>query len=311
MLPRADPPSARASVDAVIPAFNVPAAVLHAAVAAASRLAGPGSRVIVIDDGSEPPASLDRADDLPPAIDQHPILIRQSNSGPSAARNRGMDASAAPWVLLLDADDLPIPEGVAAMIDLAERLGAGAAVAARVEFDASGRERPRPVPVEWGGRLLPHPGDVFRPIGLFGASGVVIRREVLAAGARFDEQLRIGEDRDFLRRVGERWPIAVAPAPALRVRLHADTGRRAMNLQSRRNIDRRIADHILLLDRWNDPHSRRWQRDATAWLLNAASKWGASDASWDALTAAARARGWPVPVRPRARRALRGIFSRA
>jgi glycosyltransferase involved in cell wall biosynthesis len=42
------------------------------------------------------------------------------NEGPSVARNRGLDLSAAPWVAILDGDDYFLPNRIAALLDACE-----------------------------------------------------------------------------------------------------------------------------------------------------------------------------------------------
>ena len=57
--------------------------------------------VIVIDDGSDPPAM--------PRTDERVRLVRQANAGPSAARNAGLDHVSKPIAVFLDADDVLLP----------------------------------------------------------------------------------------------------------------------------------------------------------------------------------------------------------
>jgi len=276
--------------DVVIPTFNAPAARLAAAVVS-TRACNGVSRVIVIDDGSTP-ATL-----APEGCE----LIRQSNAGPSAARNRGLEASDAPWIVLLDDDDELLPRGVAAMIALAERLGAIAGVAAR--FESRGElVRRKDVPVGWTGKLLPHWSDVLRPIAIFGASGLLVSRRAIESGIRFDVDLCIGEDREFLARIGQRGPIAVSGEPALTVALR-DEG----NLSSATHMARRIRDHVVIAARFGEPACAAHLREATTWLVNAAAKAGVDEAMWRALVALMQVRGWPVPLKARVRRMFRGL----
>ncbi len=275
--------------DVVIPTFNAPAARLAAAVASARACDGV-SRVIVIDDGSEPVA----------LVEDECELIRQRNAGPSAARNRGIEASDAPWIVFLDDDDALIPPGVNAMIAIAERLGAIAGVAAR--FERRGEVvRRKDVPGEWAGTHLPHWSDVLRPIAIFGASGLLVSRRAIEGGIRFDVDLHIGEDREFLARVGQLGPIAVSDEPALTVSLR-DEG----NLSSAAQLARRIRDHVVIAGRFSEGECVAHLRQATMWLVNAAAKAGVDDASWRALIGLMGARRWRVPLKARVRRMFRG-----
>lgn len=275
--------------DVVIPTFNAPAARLAAAVRSARACDGI-SRVLVIDDGSQPAT----------AACEGCELIRQENAGPSAARNRGLEASETAWVVFLDDDDELIPAGVAALIALAEKLDAVAGVAARFER-RGGLVRRKDVPGEWKGKALPHWSDVLRPIAIFGASGLLVSRRAIEAGLRFDPDLRIGEDREFLARAGQLGSIAVSDEPALTVALR-DEG----NLTSASHLARRIRDHLVITERFSGPKCHGHLREATTWLVNSAAKLGADEGSWRALLGLMEAHGWSVPLKARVRRMFRG-----
>ncbi len=286
------------SVDVVIATFQAPPERLARSIR--SGLACPGNasgRVIVVDDGGEPAVDAARAGGLPDRVE----VIRQSNAGPAAARNTGLGESRADLVVFIDDDDELIPAGVAAMAALVGRLGASGAVGARVNILPDGREELKEVPPEWADRVLPHPSHVLRPIGLFGASGAMVTRAAIAAGVRFDEGLRLGEDRDFLHRIAEHGGLGVSVKPALRVAIHEG----GANLSSPAHYARRIRDHVVVMERYRDEVANGHLREATRWLINAAAKAGVDGESWELLVGAARARGWGVPVKARIRRAIR------
>lgn len=287
------------SIDCVIPAFNPPADYLERAVRSALAVQGL-RRCIVIDNGS------DRALDRPAGLlDTRLEIVRQDNTGPSGGRNTGLERSDADLVILLDHDDELLPKGVAAMVALREKLDAAACVAARYERGKLGVTKLKPAPAEWADRALPRPGEVFRPLAIFGASGCLVSRRVIDAGVRYDPALRVGEDRDFIRRVGDVGPIGICAAAALVVQLHDPPSEGPGNLSSMANLERRIADHQRLLTRHYQREDDAHWREATRWLINASSKNAVSAASWEALTAAARSHGWPVPLKCRLRRLLR------
>jgi glycosyltransferase involved in cell wall biosynthesis len=285
-----------ATIEVVIPVFEPRPALLEGAIAGA--LSCPGvRRVIVVDDGSEPPIEVGE--------DERVLLLRQAHAGASTARNIGLDRAEADYVLLLDHDDEPIAAGVAAMIELARKTDAGAVVAARVEIALDGGERLRPVPEEWAGLALDRPGRVFRPIALFGASGTLLARRVWSpegAGLRFDESLMIGEDRDYLCRLAGRDRVVVCGEAATRVRLGGV-------LTSRERFPRRVRDHLAILERHFDTRDEAYWHNWTVWLANNAAKARVDRETWGNLVGEMRRRGWPVPLKARVRRLTRGARS--
>ncbi|MBX3386472.1 MAG: glycosyltransferase family 2 protein [Phycisphaeraceae bacterium] len=309
--------------DAVIPAYNPKPGWLDWAVASLLPCASFGlQRIVIVDDGSTPPVQppalpADRSSGPVPSVE----LLRQSNAGPSAARNRAFDhlaASDADWAFLLDADDRAIPEGVRALLSLAVSLNAAGAVPARIHRlsapheetetpnpDHGERQWPGPVPPEWADRALPHPAHIFRPISLFSATGALVSKAAIRAGLRFDESLRLGEDREFFYRLAQHGPLAVSSAPAILYTEHCSTG---SNLTSTSHFARRVRDHVTLLDRHaNDSGiARQHFEQATRWLINACSKADADEAAWRSLLEAARRHGFTPPLKSRIRRLLRG-----
>ena len=109
-------------VSVIIPAFNA-ASTIERAIASARLQTEERLEIIVVDDASS---------DQTPAIvaeaaksDARIKLLRQPvNAGPAAARNRGIAAAKGDWIALLDADDSYLPERLAKLLDLADRVGA-------------------------------------------------------------------------------------------------------------------------------------------------------------------------------------------
>jgi succinoglycan biosynthesis protein ExoU len=114
--PLAEPPDAeshcaaadtKASVDVIIAAWNRSATIERAI---GSVIDGASVRsIVVVDDASTD----DTAEKVERLAGQHKRvrLIRNgSNRGPSAARNRAIEASDAPWIAILDADDFMAPD---------------------------------------------------------------------------------------------------------------------------------------------------------------------------------------------------------
>lgn len=87
-------------VDVIIPLYNKETTILRA-IRSVRQQEYPHWRLIVVDDGST-----DKGPDLVAELKDPKIqLIRQSNQGPGAARNTGLQAATAPYTAFLDADD--------------------------------------------------------------------------------------------------------------------------------------------------------------------------------------------------------------
>ncbi|MCA9307158.1 MAG: glycosyltransferase [Phycisphaerales bacterium] len=280
--------------DVVIPTYNAGPS-LRRAVDSALTLPMV-ARVIVVDDGSSEPPQL--------AADPRLTVIRQQNAGPAAARNAGIDASTADWIIFCDADDALLP-AIADSLALAEKHKAAACVSGRVEVFPDHSRHDRPAPEDWTGKPLASPGLIFKPIALFGTPGLIISRHAInksGGGVRFDPTLHHGEDRDFIRRVAEVGPVAVSPALAVEYTKHPSD---ADNLNAPRHMERRVRNFLTILDRHHDAESGPYFRESALWLLNASSKARVPASSWDALIAAFHVHNWAVPIKPRLRRFLR------
>ena len=84
-------------VSVVIPAYNAESCIGAAIESVRAQTSLP-AEVIVVDDGST-----DRTAEI--ASQAGARVVSQRNSGPSAARNAGVDAASSPWIAFLDADD--------------------------------------------------------------------------------------------------------------------------------------------------------------------------------------------------------------
>jgi glycosyltransferase involved in cell wall biosynthesis len=111
-----DPPAPRTEprTAVVIPCFNDGE---MAAEAVASVREEEPIEIVVVDDGSTEPDTLERL----ALLERDGIrVLRCVNSGPAAARTAGLAATSTPFVFVLDADDLVEPGALAAMADLLE-----------------------------------------------------------------------------------------------------------------------------------------------------------------------------------------------
>ena len=188
------------------------------ATAVASALDQPEtSELVVVDDGSVDATAdaarmgaerVGRADAL--------VVLRANGDGPAAARNRGIDASRAPFVAVLDADDAFLPGRLAVLHEVRRSVARCDVVADDIAFvtalpapdqgEADAGAGPAEVP---RGRELTL--DAFiegnrtvrgRVRGELGFLKPLFSRAFLQThGLRYREDMRLGEDFDLLARV--------------------------------------------------------------------------------------------------------------
>ena len=184
-------------------------------------------RVIVVDDGSADPAAIARA----AAGSGARVLRRPVNGGPGAARNTGLAAADTPLVAFLDSDCVPGPGWLDALLPHFADPAVGA-VAPRIVPDEPGRTwlaryEGASSTLDMGARpSIVRPGS---PVPYVPGAALVVRRA--AAGAGFDEAMRVGEDVDFVWRLAAAgWRVRYEPAATMRhqhrVRLRAWFARR-------------------------------------------------------------------------------------
>ena len=289
--------SSTPTIDVVIPAYQSES-WLAGAVRSALGVAGVRT-VVVVDDGSpEPQEPAARAgDDASGRL----VVLRQDNTGPAGARNRGIERCVGhdpvpDWVVFLDADD----ELASGVVDAAREgcaHNAAAVAPSRVEFYDDGREKPKGPPA-WAPPGVPiDPGLVHRPHGLWTGSGLMAAGWALNEGVRFADDLIVVEDLDFYRRLGRVGRIVTSAHVALRRRLF-DEG---ANLTGDANLERWATNLAALCARWHEPaHDEAW-RACMTWMLNRLVKRRVGGEGRAAVLEAFERHGWPVPMKVRLR----------
>ena len=147
--------------------------------------------VICVDDGStdaSPQILMEYA-----AQDSRFQIITQTNAGPGAARNAGLERATGESLIFLDSDDWFEPNFLEQMVRRAKQTGADATICRTVEFDTStGRE----MPSEWMLKTQYIPGNLFSP------SDVATHIFQFTYGWPWDKLYRT----EFVRRTGLRYP---------------------------------------------------------------------------------------------------------
>ena len=193
-------------ISAVIPACNR-AHCLPRALDSVLAQESPVDEIIVVDDGSQ-----DGSAEL--VTRQYPQvrLISQPNRGVSAARNRGIAASACDWIALLDSDDSWLAHKIARVRE-AHAVDPGSVLFHSDEIWMRNGRRVNPMHKhrKSGGRIFAHclPRCVISP------SASVIHRPTLRALGGFDESLPACEDYDLWLRLCARHPVTYIDTPLI------------------------------------------------------------------------------------------------
>jgi len=129
------------TVSVVIPCFNL-GAFLPEAVDSVLAQTRPADELVVVDDGSDDPATLAALAQIERAGQR---VLRQANGGASAARNAGIAATSGQHVLCLDADDVLLPSFLERAVERMDASPSAGIVAGYVEAfgESKGIWRPR------------------------------------------------------------------------------------------------------------------------------------------------------------------------
>jgi glycosyltransferase involved in cell wall biosynthesis len=258
-------------VSVVIPAYNH-ASFVEEAVSSVLSQTSPPAETIVVDDGSTDDTAM-RLERFGGRIE----VIRQANTGVSAARNRGVAHATGDVVAFLDADDAWLPtklERQLARMEVDPELGLVHCGITEVD-DVGRRLRDRLDGQEgWvADAMLRFEGS---GVILGGGSSALMRHAAFDAVGGYDEAMSTSADWDLLQRVARRWRVGFVAEPLVCYRLHGG------------NMHHNVAamEHDMLLGyakafAAGDPALARLRRPAYASLhsMLAGSYWHSGDRS--------------------------------
>lgn len=157
------------------------------------------AEVIVVDDGSTD----DSVESLKNEFGDQIELIQQSNQGPGAARNAGLDRATGEFVWLMDSDDLASLNKLETQVDALQRAQADVVYSpwARVFLDRDQIELDGPVLQQ---RALPESRSAlawFLTDWSLVLQQCLIKRTALENAGRYRTDLRMGEDGEYFVRI--------------------------------------------------------------------------------------------------------------
>jgi cellulose synthase/poly-beta-1,6-N-acetylglucosamine synthase-like glycosyltransferase len=170
--------------------------------------------VIIVDDGSVD-GTVREAERFATALDL--TIIRQTNAGPSAARNVGIRRARGRHCAFLDADDIMLPELLAAQSALLDGDPDLALVLTDVmTFDERGMVHP----ARWALGQLEGTAFLDRLLldNFVTTSAVMAPTCRLHEAGLFPEDRRVAEDYELWLRIAARWKVAFIDRPLVRYR---------------------------------------------------------------------------------------------
>jgi glycosyltransferase involved in cell wall biosynthesis len=201
------------AVTVVIPAFN---AELHIAETLASVRDQTlrGVEVIVVDDGSTD-GTLREVERFAGELDL--VIMRQANAGASAARNAGVRRARGRYCAFLDADDLMLPERLAAQMELLDaETDLGLVHTDLMTFNERGivHKTRRAFSDPCGGMVL----DRLLLDNFITTSTVMAPKERLIDAGLFNLNRRISQDFELWLQMAVRWKVGFIDRPLVRYR---------------------------------------------------------------------------------------------
>lgn len=198
--------------------------------------------VIVVDDGST-----DHTPELVRAYGDKIQFFRQSNRGPSAARNLGVRQARAPWISIQDSDDLSAPNHLEVLYGYV-RAHADCAMAFANGSYLEGQEHNRETIIPQSkSRRLAETGvrleDLFDKSIVRLQAGLISKACYDAVGGH-DESLRIAMDLDLAFKLYARFPIAYLDEVVFYYRKHEGNIGRNQDLRLMENI--RVIEKLLV-----------------------------------------------------------------
>lgn len=183
--------------------------------------------LIVVDDGST-----DDTGQILAAYNQDLIALHQSNSGVSAARNRGIGTASGQLIAFLDSDDLWLPRKLSTQVDFFNsHPGAVINQTEEIWIRNGVRVNPKTRHHKFSGMIF----EKSLALCLVSPSAVMMRRSLFDDVGLFDENLPACEDYDLWLRLSWRYPVHLIETPLIIKRGgHADQLSKAPGLDKYR-----------------------------------------------------------------------------
>ncbi len=191
-------------VSVIIPAYNRRES-LKKALDSVLRQEGVCLEIIVVDDGStDGTGEMVRLDY--PSVN----YFYQSNQGPAAARNRGIERSRGEWTAFLDSDDEWLLGKLKTHLDFfAANPGLRICQTEEIWIRNGRRVNPMKKHKKYGGWIF----EKCLPLCVISPSAVIIHRDIFEAVGLFDESYPACEDYELWLRIASKFPVGLIEKP--------------------------------------------------------------------------------------------------
>lgn len=229
------------TVSIIIPNFNN-AQTLGRAIESCLNQNQHADEIIVIDDGST-----DNSSDVIKKFSDSITCDFQTNSGVSAARNRGIQIAKSKWIMFLDADDEFMPNRISAHAKHFSR-NAGAIISDQLNIDAATQasitasskseinEKYRDSELKKGVELKEKDIETLLTQGPIEIRSLSVKREVLMNLSGFPKGVRIGEDFILFAKILNTTPTIYTNDVVAKYNIHTNSALRANKIKSQREF---------------------------------------------------------------------------
>ena len=238
-------PPAETVTSGEVPSFSIVIAayqvtdLIGEAISSALAQTVPPLEIVVCDDGSTD----DLDGTLAPYLDRI-VLVRKENGGEASAKNAAARAASGDFVAILDADDVYLPERLAALGELAAARPDLDILTTDAFLEVYGKVLRRVYGEDWTFEVAEQRRAILRRNFVFGHAAV--RRETLLAAGGFDESIRFTTDWECWIRLilsGSRAGAVLEPLSRYRVREQSLSADRASMTAGRIQSLRKGLEH--------------------------------------------------------------------
>ncbi|WP_345371223.1 glycosyltransferase family A protein [Algivirga pacifica] len=175
------------SISVIIPAFNADK-YLYEAIQSIKKQTSPIGEIILVDDGSTDTTATIIHSQFPEVV-----YVKQENTGPAAARNKGLQIAKGPLIAFLDADDQWLPSKTALQLNAFQEDPSLEIVSGMTTYQF--------MPESMYRKELYRSAEkkTFHIL----LSSVIVKKSVFEKTGLLDETLQLSEDQDWFMKVRE------------------------------------------------------------------------------------------------------------